>query len=110
MGSEYIKLSRPEVVYGQKNFLKAQLDVLDIIKHYLEYQKLRKQEFISKIELKNRIDGVKEQIAVLEKVLPKTYMNESGKQNKIELEKESKEVSALQQEVDLIREKLARLR
>ena len=110
MGSEYIKLSRPEVLYGQKSFLKAQLDVLDIVKHYLIYQKLRKDEFMLKIELKNSMDEVRNKIIALERMLPRTYTQESDKKKKIEIEQESKEVSSLQQEIDLIKQKLTRLR
>lgn len=110
MSSEYIKLSQPEVVYGQNNFLKAQLDVLDITRHYLTYQKLRKEEFLLKIELRNKIGHVQNNLLAMDKILPKTYPVESEKKKKIALETDSKEVVSLKQEIELIKQKLARLR
>ncbi len=110
MSSEYVKLSIPEVTYARKNFLKAQLDVLDIVKHYLTYQNLRKREFMLKIDLKNKIENIDTNVSVLQKILPKTYNQESEEKQKVELEGESKEVNSLQYEIDLIKKKLALLR
>ena len=110
MTSEYVKISRQEAMYGQKSFLTAQLDVLDIIKRYLTYQKLRKQEFLAKIELKDKIEEVRNSIILLERGLPKVYSEESEKKKKIQLETDSKEEVSLEQEIELIKEKLIRLR
>lgn len=109
MAAEYIKLSKQEIIYGQKNFLKAQLDVLDLVKHYLAYQNLRKDEFTLKIELRNMIKKLKTKLFYLEKRLPAVYSSESEGRKKIELEQNSKESSALEQEIELIKRKLARL-
>lgn len=109
MASEYIRLSRQEVLYGQKNFLKAQLDVLDLVKHYLLFLKARKEEFILKIELKNKLEDTKNNIILLERMLPRVYSAETEAKKKVHFEKESKEVSSLEQEIELIKQKLAGL-
>ena len=109
MTSEYIRLSHQEVLYGQKNFLKAQLDVLDLVKHYLLFLKARKEEFIFKIELKNKLEEVKNNILLFERTLPRVYSAETEAKKKVQFEKESKEVSSLEQEIELIKQKLAGL-
>ncbi|MEK6850450.1 MAG: hypothetical protein AABX85_02665 [Nanoarchaeota archaeon] len=109
MASEYVRLSRQEVIYGQKNFLKAQLDVLDLVKHYLFFLKARKEEFILKIRLKNKLEETKNSIILFEKSLPRVYSAETEAKKKVRFEKESKEVSSLEQEIELIKQKLAGL-
>ena len=110
MSSEYVKISREEILYGKKNFLKAQLDVLGIIKRYLTYQKLRKEEFLLKIELKNKVEETRNSILMFERGMPRTYPAENDKKKKIQLEKESEQEISLEKEIELIREKLIRLR
>ena len=110
MNSEYVKISRQEILFGKKNFLKAQLDVLDIFKRYLSIQKLRKEEFLLKIDLKNKIVDARNRIVIFEKGMPKAYPPESKMNKKIAREKESKVVNSLEKEIELIKEKLIRLR
>lgn len=109
--TEYVKLSKPEVLYGQKNLLQVQLSLLEISKHYKAYQELRKQELLLKISLKNKIEQAKESLAILEKMLPKIKLPGRDQQQKKEsLEIFSKKDLSLQEEIDYIRQKLSKLK
>lgn len=112
MSSEYVKLSYPEFVYGKKNLLQSQIELLQVLKHYKSYQQLRKEGFILKVNFKAKLEETLAALQLLDKILPKT----SIKTNKIESEEQSdfflyqKEKLSLEQEIDEIKKKLARLR
>lgn len=72
MSSEYVRLSKPENVYGERNLLKAQMEILKLTKSYEEYKKLRKEEFSLKVILKTKIEEAKNCIKLLDSLLPKT--------------------------------------
>jgi len=110
MSSQYVKLSKPEIVYSQKNLLRTQIEVLNILKSYKVYQRLRKKEFMLKIELKNKINEVKDNIILLEKILPKMLLNNMEKNKPISTAIMREEDLTLEQEVERIRQKLSRLK
>lgn len=110
MNSEYVKISKPEIIYSQKNLMRTQIDVLSVLKSYKIYQRLRKKEFILKIELKNKVDEVRNSIVLLEKILPKIILNKTEKKKSINTAIMREEDLTLEQEVERIRQKLSRLK
>jgi hypothetical protein len=107
---EYVKLTRPEVVYSQKNLFKAQLELINTLKFYNSYKKLRKEEFVLKVALKSKIDEVKNSLKVLDSLMPKIKMQEFGALNELEGKSARKKRLSLEQEIDLIKKKLANLK
>ncbi|MBI5804116.1 hypothetical protein HY450_02640 [Candidatus Pacearchaeota archaeon] len=103
---EYVKVSKHEVFYGQKNLLNSELEILSMLKGHDSYKELRKEEFALKIALKTKIDEAFNSLNALQKTLPKT--NESDEKSE-RTEKQSKKRLTLQEEIYSIREKLAKL-
>ena len=106
--SEYVQLQQPEIVYGQKNLLESQLGMLSVSKRFKEYQRLRREELVLRIALKNKIEETKRLLDELDKMLPKT---------KISYQKPimpglaiKKGKTSLEQEIDFIKAKLAKLK
>ncbi len=106
---EYVKLTRPEVVYSQKNLFKSQLELLNALKFYHEYKKLRKEEFVLKVALKSKIDEIKNSLKILDALLPKVKLQRFGFSSEMESKSTRKKRISLEQEIDLIRKKLAQL-
>ncbi len=109
MNSEYIRLSRPEKIYGEKNLLKAQMEILRLIKSFEKYKSLRKEELNLKILLKTKIDETQEKIKLLDTLLPKV----KDKRFLVKQEKESplslKKRLSLEQQIEFIRKKIESL-
>jgi len=102
MNSEYIKISPTEKVYGAKNLLTAQLNILNSHKDIREYRKLRNEEFALKVSLKSKLNEAFSTLEILDKLLPKIRIDE-------EIEEKHPEDLSIEQQSSLIREKLKRL-
>ena len=76
MSTEYVRISPPEQVYGETNLLQTQLSLLTTLKHYQEYELLRKEELLTKIELKKCISEAKEFLESVSKCLPESKLLE----------------------------------
>lgn len=99
--SEYVGLSYGEKIFTQKNMLHSQLELLSGVKKLKNYKKLRLDEFKLKVELKNKIGLLLDDLRKLEKILPEVdYARKS---------KGVKEKGKLEQEIAEIRKKLAKL-
>lgn len=110
MSSEYIRLSMPESIYGEKNLLKAQIEMLKVIKSYEEYRRLRKEELALKILLKTSIGDAHEKVKFLESLLPKAKDPGLGhKEEKKEDPRSVKKRMTLEQEIYMIKKKLEAL-
>lgn len=111
MTSEYVKLSPSEIVFGEKNLLQSQLEMINIIKNIKTYKESRKQELTFKIALKNKINDLNNQIKEIEKHLPKVKIPEEKKPGKYvrEITEEEYEAISLEQELNEIKTKLSRL-
>src|SRR3989344_966991 len=70
MSSEYIRLSSPEKRYGHKTMLEAQINLLSTLKRLKTYTQYRKQELTLKIELKRKMEEIKEHLDLLDKLIP----------------------------------------
>ncbi len=113
MALEYVRLNSQELLYGKKSFLEAQLSLLNSTKHLNEYKKLRKEEFMLKIELKKSADEALVSVNLLQSLLPKTVIKEE-KHHKTVVHHFSTVIddknASLEQEIDKIKQKLAALR
>jgi hypothetical protein len=116
MGTEYIRLGPQELKYGKKSFLESHFYILSAMKHYNEYKRLRKEEFMLKVALKKSADEAMSFLNHLESFLPKTNIKEEKSRHvnvshiKEIHAKQQDKVLALDQELDRIRQKLSALR
>jgi hypothetical protein len=84
MSTEYVRITPPEQVYGETNLLQTQLSLLTTLKHYQEYELLRKEELLMKIEAKKCISEAKEFLDSVSKCLPESkLLEEQEKEEKI---------------------------
>jgi len=112
MGTEFVRLSHPERIYGQTNFVQSQLEMLNLIKNFRTYKKLRKEEFTMKVSLKSKIGEALELIETLNRKLPKIVDSEVAKELKKGdgKEKGKKKDLSVQEEMEELQRKLIELR
>ena len=72
MELEYIGIDSSKQIYGKKNALYCQMEILTILKKIKTYKKLRKEEFAIKRILKRKIGELRNILKNLNKVLPET--------------------------------------
>jgi hypothetical protein len=107
MMSEYVKFTKQEVEFGKKMFLQSQLETLDILKKNRNFLRFRNEEFLLKINLKNKLNETLSNILLIERLLPK-IKNQSKKALGSELILNESDLS-LEQEIDVIKRKLEKL-
>jgi len=107
MGSEYVRLSYPERAYGQRNFLQAQLEILDLARGMQVYKKLRMDELVLKVTLKTLIHEVKTLIDKFDRYLP--HVKYKAKKVEPGEEKEEWVDLSLEEEIERVRRKLEKL-
>src|SRR3989344_3477569 len=107
MTSEYVRVSNPERIYGEKNLVQAQIELLRSARSFNFYKKLRQEEISLKISLKEAVEKTKKLIEGLEHSLPKT---EHKTPREVEKKEEIKrENSSIYDEIETLSEKLAQL-
>lgn len=106
--TEYIKLSHQEKIYGHRFLLQSQIEMMNILRSIKEYKILRKKEFILKVALNAKIGEALAEIGVLQRTLPRVSSHEE-KKPLFEIQKHKEENLTLEQEIDLIRQKLSKL-
>ena len=80
---EFVRLSHPERIYGEKKLLESQISLLTISKIMKEFDANRKEEIMLKISLKKTLSELKEALTDLEHLLPKsTFYEEKLKEEK----------------------------
>jgi len=72
MSTEFVRLTSPELVYGETNLLQSEMNLLTMLKQYQEYEFLRKEELFLKVELKKKIGEMREHLNALAKLLPES--------------------------------------
>ena len=77
--TEYVKIKAPEIIYGETNLLQSQLNLINLLKQYQEYERLRKEEIFLKIDLKKKIGETSEFLEHLSKILPESKLLEEQK-------------------------------
>ncbi len=112
--TEYVRFFATESLYAQKHLLHSQLELLNIIKKLRNYEKLRQEDFVLKVAVKSKIDGVLESLNLLDKLLPHDKLAGLGivkrEPKSKEKTKEDKENISLEQELEIIRRRLEKLR
>jgi len=106
MGTEYVRLSNTEKIYGNRNMLYVQLEFLNSMRSFRNYRELRSREFILKVSLKNRIGEAFALLAKVDSMLPKTTFKVPGSE---EQKKKKKVSNTLQDEISAVEMKLAKL-
>ncbi len=74
--AEYVKIDYSDKIDGAKDLLESQMALIEAIKIYTGFEKLRKEEMILKIALKNKIGELFGEMNVLKKLLPGTKLKE----------------------------------
>lgn len=85
---------------GRLIFLQSQLEILNLIKNFRTFKKLRKEEFIMKISLKSKIGEALELIENLNRKLPKIVASDE-KEVKKEGKKKERKLSVQEEMVEL---------
>ena len=87
MKVEYVRLQKPELVFGETNLLESELNAVLLLKQYRAFRMLRKKEFLYKIELKRALAEAKAHLDVLDRLLPQTrYLEEKKEEKKLKQE------------------------
>ncbi len=116
--TEYVKLDPYEKMFGEKGLLEAQLSLLNALKSYKQYEKIRQEELLLKISLRRKITETQEELSTLNKLLPKVPVETDendflpkGFKEFGEPAKEKQETSSrkIELELDDIKRKLERL-
>ncbi|MBI2632607.1 hypothetical protein HYW75_06385 [Candidatus Pacearchaeota archaeon] len=110
MNFEYVKLSAPEIIYGKRHLLQAQVDLLQTLTHFKSYQQLRKEELMLKIALKTKVEDVLSSVSSFSKLLPKTHFTEEKDSDGLDLFSFHQDKKDLEREIEDIKQKLAQLR
>ncbi|MAG28007.1 hypothetical protein CMI47_20975 [Candidatus Pacearchaeota archaeon] len=103
MAQEYVKISPDELKYGEKNLLQSQVEILESAKVSKAYKKLRKSEFMLKLELKKHLITLKESLKEVDRVLPQSHMHQE------QSEDTTFETSSINTELEKIKSKLDNL-
>ena len=110
VSSKFIKISHYESLYGQRNLLHSELELLSSTKHLLDYKSLRIEENKLKILLKLKIKECLSMINQLDKTLPKIKISESSDSEEMQSEiEESIQEDELDAELAKIKAKLSAL-
>ncbi len=107
MSVEYVKLNAQESTEQKKLLLEVQVSSLTSIKRLLAYRKLRSEECADKITLKTKMEELRETLALIDRMLPKTTAKEALPDKP--RPHHAVHVS-LEQELDQLKSKLASLR
>ncbi len=104
MGSEYIGFSYEDKQAVQINLLKARLEILNLLKMFANYKRLRSEELSTKIALKNKIGETTELLSRFEKQTPhpkyKAVLPTSESKKEIERD------FTIEEEIDNIKKRL----
>ena len=85
--TDYVKIGASEMVYGEASLLQSQLNLINLLKQYREYEKLRNEELVLKIKLKKNVGEARESLDKLSKILPESKFLEKRKKEE-ELQEE----------------------
>ncbi len=107
---EYIRITPPEQHYAIKNFLQAQLGMLNAMKRHTEYERFRKEEYILKIQLKKAIEDAQNACRVMDALLPRIKIhNPEERVDRQQLNELEAEERSIEQEIDEVKKRLTRL-
>lgn len=114
--TQYVKLNPQEQLYGEKGLLQSQASILVINQRLHNYRKLRIEELMLKLLLKKKLTEAKEFLQQLDHLLPPAPVKKEKKKPELseEITEEAQEeakpkVKTLEDEIEEIRQKIARL-
>jgi hypothetical protein len=109
--SKYIRFSGVEAISIQKSLLNAELELLRSSKNLNQYKTFRHEEHTLKIKAKSSLDVLKEQIKILDKILPKSDIPKLVKPKSPEAQhiEEIPSDGSLDSELQAIQRRLAQL-
>lgn len=114
-GSLHIKLEHIEALDKKRDVLTIEESILKILNHMKTYGDLKRREFILKNQIKRNISAIRNALVMLDNHLPKEDLLILGN-HKIETlkkettKKEKYKKSNLEEELELIKQKLASLK
>lgn len=108
MENIHIKFEHNEALLGKKEFLYAQINLLELLKKMKDYRSSRKQELILKSRLRNELNTAITKIIEIEEHLPKETKEEIKIIKKVK-HKESEERKSIESQLKEIQDKLAAL-
>jgi len=112
METRHIRMDYEEALNAKKQLLTSEINLLHIAKKIKNYKLLRKKEIATKNKLKTSLTSLKSKITMLQSSFPnETQPKSDFKKTKKQaiLGKEEQESESLQNELDDIKEKLAKL-
>jgi|SRR3989344_7549200 len=118
MSVEYILFGIDEMTEIKKGLLTAQLAALNSQQYLHNYKKLRSEEMNQKVKLKSLLDQVQNELQVLKALMPETSQITSKTKQPLSaihelsstyIQREEKQKSSLESEIESIRQKLQRL-
>lgn len=112
MGAEYVRFENTEAKNHKRALLETQVHVLQSAKQLQTYKKIRAEELLLKIQLKQKVEALYEQLELLNRLLPATEFKlpthkESAPSNKQDLPEQHS--STLEDELASIQRKLQTL-
>ena len=105
MRLEYIRIKRPELLYGKKELLNYELSFLLMVKKFEELRKIRRQRTALKKDLRVKISQAVKALSNIEKNLPRVAKEKEKKEDL----KENKSKPSLEQEIEEVKSKLGSL-
>jgi hypothetical protein len=104
--AEYVSLNPSQQNYSKKNFLYCELELLNTVKHYKKYRKLRKEELALKSLLRRTLNELKAEIKTFESLLPDAHDPRLGA---VHISRAQKARQELDDEITDIKKRLAEL-
>ena len=102
---EFVGLESQQVIYGKKQLLYVEMELLTALQKYERYKKLRKEELAVKNLLKKVILELRKEMEIIIQYLPQIKVNSSAKAIKGTTAKRD----TLEAEIQDIRKKIAAL-
>lgn len=112
MGAEYVRFAGEESVLHKRTLLEMQMHLLQTVKHMQSYRKIRSEEILLKIQLKQKSEALSEQLELMNRLLPATEFKlppQKESSRVIKQESPTEPSSTLEDELASIQRKLQAL-
>jgi peptidoglycan hydrolase CwlO-like protein len=106
MEHKYVALGPSQKIYGKKNLLYCQMNLLTATQKYKKYRKLRKEELALKRLLRKTLTDLQTELINLDKSIPHIKEKVMRPEN---IETKPKKRDTLQDEIDDIKRRIAEL-
>ncbi len=108
MKNLHVRLEYNEAVFGKKDILSSEINLLELLRRLRNYKVSRKRELILKARLKRELFELKSRVHAIEGFFPSEESEEAikSKARGLREEKRNKDIDS---QLEEIREKLARL-